>query len=76
MTRHPTDTVSLVAGLLFLGIVGVWALERSGVAPGAQAWILPALLIAVGAVGLLSVRPRRREAPGTDDDVPDADDVA
>lgn len=74
MTRHPTDTVSLVAGLLFLGIVGIWAVDRSGLAPGAQTWILPALLIAIGVVGLLSVRPRRREQAGTDDDLPHAED--
>lgn len=76
MTRHPTDTVSLVAGLLFLGIVGIWALDRSGLDPGAHTWILPELLIAIGVVGLLSVRPRRREPAGTDDDLPDADDDA
>lgn len=74
MTRHDTDIVSLVAGLLFLGIVGTWALDAAALLPGSRGWLLPLVLVAAGVAGLLSARPRRRQSgeltddPGVDSD--------
>ena len=59
LKRHSTDLVSLVAGVLFLGILGTWALERADLLAGVRGWILPVLLVAVGGYGLLGA-PRRR----------------
>ena len=58
MTRHETDTVSLVAGLLFVAIAGLWALSRAGVLANTGRWLVPLVLIAVGVAGLLTARPR------------------
>ncbi len=73
MTRHPTDTVSLVAGLFFLGVVATWLLDRGGLLPGSRGWLVPLMLIGVGVVGLLSARPRRRASTGTGTGSPDDD---
>lgn len=70
MTRHDTDIVSLVAGLLFLGVVGAWALDGFVWLPGSRGWLLPIVLVAAGVVGLLSARPRRRHPDELDSNDP------
>ena len=53
MRRHPTDPVSLVFGLLFLGVAVLWGSAGSSVV-NERGWRLPLLLIGVGTVGLLT----------------------
>lgn len=51
MKRHDIDVVSLVFGLLFVGVAALWGFsDDSGV--GGSGWRLPVLLIAVGVIGL------------------------
>lgn len=51
---HPTDAVSLVAGLVFLGVVGNWALLETGLLAAASlTWLIPVTLVLAGLVGLL-----------------------
>lgn len=52
--------VSLVTGAIFIGVVGTWTLERTNALPGARGWLLPLLLIGVGIIGLVGIRPHRR----------------
>lgn len=61
MRRHPTDIVSLVLGLVFLGEAGAWvAWERGLVDAHALSWLVPAVLVVAGLVGAaVSLRPRR-----------------
>lgn len=61
MNRHESDGVSLVAGLIFLGIAGTWALGRIDLLAGTRGWLLPLVLLAAGVAGLLTARPRRRQ---------------
>jgi hypothetical protein len=64
--RHPLEITPLVFGLVFLGIVAGWALFEAGVLTGASTvWVLPVVLIAAGALGLVlaAVRPRETTAP-------------
>jgi hypothetical protein len=51
--RHELDVVSLVFGLFLVGAAAIWGLSA---VPGhpVRGWALPVLLIAVGAVGLLT----------------------
>jgi hypothetical protein len=67
VSRHNSDIVSLVAGLIFLGVAGTWALERADLLPGSRGWLLPVILVAAGIAGLLSARPRRGTEGGPDD---------
>lgn len=60
MRRHPTDVVSLVFGLLFLGVAALWGPGMPSVLDG-SGWRLPVLLIAAGAAGLLVSLRRRRD---------------
>ncbi len=73
MQRHSSDVVSLVAGLIFLGIAGRWALGGIDLVPGDGGWLIPLVLIAAGVAGLLSTRQRRDAAqdaaPAADDDL-------
>ncbi len=62
MQRHSSDVVSLVAGLIFLGIAGRWALGGTDLVPGNGGWLIPLILIAAGVAGLLSARQRRSDA--------------
>jgi len=62
---HETDVTSLVAGLVLLGIAGVWGLVQLGalslsVLPVA----IPVLLVVVGVIGVAAavVRSRRDTA--------------
>lgn len=52
--RHPLDIGPLVFGLIFLGIVAAWGLFELDVVSGADAaWILPVVMIAAGALGVV-----------------------
>lgn len=65
LTKHNTDMVSLITGAIFLGVTGTWALERAEVLSGVRGWLLPLLLIGVGIIGLIGIRPRdRTDSPG------------
>ena len=72
MRRHEPDVVSFIFGLFFLGAAAVWGLSR---VPGhpVRGWALPALLIVVGAVGLLTSLAVRRPEPSAHPDRTDAD---
>jgi hypothetical protein len=55
MKTHPLNVSYLVIGLVFLGLAGSWALRESGVIDlGTTQWLLPATLVAAGAVGLIA----------------------
>ena len=60
MERHPVDLVSLVFGIVFLGIVGVAAMIGVGGWDTftANAWVIPAAVILLG-VGILVTSLRR-----------------
>lgn len=66
MRRHETDVTSLVFGLVFLGLAGLWALVQGKVLSLPDASVVgPALLVGAGVVGLVvtlsgSARSRRR----------------
>ena len=52
---HPLNVSYLVVGLVFLGIAGSWALRVSGAVDRADnAWLLPAVLVVAGAIGLVA----------------------
>lgn len=81
LRRHGTDMVSLVSGVIFLGVAGSWALDRADLLDGIRGWLLPVLLIGVGVIGLVGIRPRRQDshgedASGTDRTAGPADDEA
>lgn len=65
VTRQPLKVAHLVFGLLFLGIVGMATSLDTGTVPWSGARYLgPALLVVVGAIGLLAtvLTSRRRAA--------------
>lgn len=62
--KHDTDVISLIFGTLFVAAALLWGLADDVQLP-ARDWYLPVLLIAVGAVGLLSTRTRPRNQEPT-----------
>ena len=58
MTRHPADLLSLVAGLLVLGL-GLLLLS-GGVSDVPMEWVGPAIAIGLGALILCAARPSRK----------------
>jgi hypothetical protein len=58
--KHDTDVVSVIFGTLFVAAALLWGLADDVQLPGRD-WYLPVLLIAVGAVGLLSARTSRQD---------------
>ena len=65
---HPLNVSYLVVGLVFLGIAGSWALRTAGLVNSeAIHWLLPAILVVAGAVGLVAfaVKGLRRDADPT-----------
>ncbi|QIX25840.1 hypothetical protein ncot_03940 [Nocardioides sp. JQ2195] len=67
--RHPVNTGHLVMGLVFAGLVGIWALVIGDVVTGDDIrWLLPIPWVAGGAIGLAAatyanVRSRRTTSP-------------
>lgn len=57
MTRHPADLLSLVAGLVVLGL-GLLLLS-GGVGDIPMEWVGPAVAIGLGALILFAARPAR-----------------
>ena len=62
MSRHPVDLLSLVAGLLFLGVGLV--LLSGGLGGLQMEWVGAAVAIGLGLVILVAARPAR--GPGGD----------
>jgi hypothetical protein len=59
--RHPLEIAPLVFGLIFLGIVVAWGLfQLDLVSGGDAAWILPIVLIASGALGIVLAATKDR----------------
>lgn len=57
---HPTDVLSLVFGLVFLGAAGWWLIDLIAGHRLPLGWVVAGTLIAIGGIGLLAaVRPRR-----------------
>ena len=79
MSRHERDAVSLMAGLLVVLVAGLFLLTDLTDLSVDGRWALPAVLIGVGAAGLLgSARSRDAgRAPSDEgpDDVGPADDT-
>jgi hypothetical protein len=75
--RHEPDLLSFIFGLFFVGAAAIWGLSA---VPGhpVRSWALPALLIVVGAVGLLTSLAVRRPRPAdqADDEIPPFDPLA
>lgn len=54
--RGPVKVGYLVTGLVFLGLAGSWALRESGaVGDVTVGWLLPAILVGAGAIGLVAM---------------------
>lgn len=47
------DVISLVAGLFFVAVAGVWGFSRRSLLVDGG-WALPILLVSVGVIGLLA----------------------
>jgi hypothetical protein len=58
MQRHELDPFSLVAGLLFAALGGLFLLDAADVLSVQARWVWPILLIGLGIAGLVSARPR------------------
>jgi hypothetical protein len=59
MSRHATDVVSLVFGLIFAGLAVNWVLIVTDVSELSNAQLtVPVILIAAGIAGLVSVLAR------------------
>lgn len=61
--RHPVNIAHLVMGLVFLGIVAIWALiEGDVVTSGDVRWLLPLPWVIAGGAGLVAtvLSARRR----------------
>jgi hypothetical protein len=69
--RHPVHVAHLVMGLVFLGIVVVWALVQADLVGGDDVrWLLPVPWVLAGGAGLLATTVsarRRREAAAAQD---------
>jgi hypothetical protein len=59
MKRHPLDIVSLVGGLLFMGLGFAFLLDALDKWSADVTWVPPIVLIALGLAGVLSTVGRR-----------------
>lgn len=50
---HPLNVSHLVVGLVLLGVSGLWTADRAGWITDTT-YVLPVLLVAAGAIGLLA----------------------
>ncbi|MEP6816989.1 MAG: hypothetical protein ABI873_15720 [Marmoricola sp.] len=77
ITKHPMTNDGgspvkvgyLVTGLVFIGLAGTWALSASGAVDGVTVgWVLPAILVGAGVIGLLAMLASgvRRDRPDVD----------
>ncbi len=64
MAKHDTDVTSLVFGVLFLGLAGVWALVQYDVLtlPAASV-VAPMVLVVAGVAGLVLTLRRGARRP-------------
>lgn len=68
MKRHPIDVVSLVFGLIFVGIAGWWLVYTWLGFSAPFGWVVAVALIVIGTIGLLAaIRPGRGRAERRDD---------
>lgn len=85
MKAHPTDGLSLTLGVIFLAIVGWWALARTvDLTLPNLGWFVAAGLILLGSLGLVGALRRSRQEQaavppppdgnGTRDDLDDSVD--
>lgn len=66
MKPHPTDHLSLAFGVLFLTVAGWWLIAQVTdlvVSLQVMGWLVAALLVVVGAVGIM-VAIRSGRSPG------------
>lgn len=76
--RHPVNIGHLVMGLVFAGLLGIWALITADVVAGDEVrWLFPLPWVLAGGIGLLAVmlagrRKRDRTRLGRQHDSEDA----
>jgi uncharacterized membrane protein len=64
MNRHDLDVTSLVFGLMFAGVVGLWAAVVAGGLPLSRVpVVLPLLLVAAGLAGIVAAVSSARRQP-------------
>jgi hypothetical protein len=69
MKTHPLNVSYLVVGLVFLGVSGSWALRASGAVDGTDTrWMVPAVLLLAGVVGLVAAAGKGLSRSRSDDD--------
>jgi uncharacterized membrane protein HdeD (DUF308 family) len=60
--RHPVDVISLIFGLIFVGIAAWWLLARVSSIALPVGWVIAIALVVIGTIGLLAaIRPTRRD---------------
>lgn len=59
--RHPVNVGHLVMGLVFLGLLAVWALVKTDLVTGDDVrWLLPIPWVTAGIIGLAAFALRQR----------------
>jgi len=61
MKKHPTDTVSLVFGLIFATFVGWWAVDRATDLELSGGWFLVAVLVLIALITLISTLTKKKD---------------